>query len=467
MKHEELGFSGLVEVGESMASGALSPVELTEAMLERIEQVDPTIKSYARVMTDQAMEDAKRAETELKAGKRRGPLHGVPVAVKDLCDTKGVVTAFGVAGFQDRIPERDSTVVSKLRDAGAVILGKLEMTEAALITYDPGIAPPIDPWREDTWCGCSSSGSGVATAAGLCFGSLGSDTGGSIRFPAYCNGVVGLKPTWGRVSRYGVVPLAETLDHVGPLTRKVEDAAAMLGAIAGRDENDPTSLSDSVPDYLSGLGQGVKGIRIGYDEQYCTNGVEPSVQAATQRMIDILKERGAEIVPVTMPATEDAIQAWGAIINAEALLAHTDMYAARPSAYSEALKEFLETAKTVTTLDLAKATITRREFCGQIAALFQSVDLFVAPVMATAAPSLKDFNELCEQPTGLTELAFFSSMQNLTGSPTITLPGGLDANGRPVGCQLVGRHVEEGLLLRAGKAYQDDFTWPNRPPLAM
>ena len=237
-----LHFLSLRDVARLIEMGELSPVELTRAMLDRIDAVDGRLKSYATVMAEQAMTAARTAEREIQGGVYRGVLHGVPVAVKDLCYTKGVRTMGGMAVRAEFVPDHDATVVSRLAGAGVVLLGKLNLTEGALGSYHPDFDRPINPWGERLWAGVSSSGSGVATAAGLCFGSLGTDTGGSIRFPSMANGIVGLKPTYGRVSRYGILPLSESFDHVGPMARRVADAAVMFEAIAGVDPNDPTSL---------------------------------------------------------------------------------------------------------------------------------------------------------------------------------------------------------------------------------
>ena len=235
----DLYYMSLRDVARRIQSRDLSPVDLTRLMLDRITSVDPRLKSYATVMADQALADARAALQEIEAGRYRGPLHGVPIGIKDLCYTKGVRTMGGTAVLKDFVPTFDATVVSKLRSAGAVILGKLNLSEGAAAGYNPSFDVPINPWRADRWPGMSSSGSGVATAAGLCFASIGTDTGGSIRNPASANGVVGLKPTYGRVSRYGVLAMAPSLDHVGPIARKVADAAIMFDAIAGFDPQDP------------------------------------------------------------------------------------------------------------------------------------------------------------------------------------------------------------------------------------
>jgi amidase len=265
MTQDELCNLDLIEAGRLVQRRDLSCVELTQAQLRRIERLDGRLRSYATVTADAALAQARQADEEIRSRAIRGPLHGVPVAVKDLCNTEGIATAAGMAIHKRHVPERDATVVARLKASGAVLLGKLQMTEGAMSTHHPSIAPPVNPWGEALWPGVSSSGSGVATAACLCFGSLGSDTLGSIRFPSTMNGITGLKPTWGRVSRAGVFPLAESLDHIGPMTRSAADAAAILGAIAGADADDPTALQGAVPDYLDGIDGGVRGLRIGID----------------------------------------------------------------------------------------------------------------------------------------------------------------------------------------------------------
>ncbi len=263
-------YRSLRDIARRILSRDLSPLDLTRQMLDRIARVDPQLKSYATVMTDQALADARTALQEIEAGHYRGPLHGVPIGIKDLCFTRGVRTMGGTAVLKNFIPAFDATVVSKLRSAGAVILGKLNLSEGAAAGYNPSFDVPLNPWRADRWPGISSSGSGVATVAGLCFASIGTDTGGSIRDPASANGVVGLKPTYGRVSRYGVLAMARSLDHVGCLARTVADAAIMFDAIAGSDPQDPTSLlnepNQPPSNAMSQIGQAPRfGFRWGFE----------------------------------------------------------------------------------------------------------------------------------------------------------------------------------------------------------
>ena len=258
----------------------MSSAEVADAVLERIAKLDGCYRSYATVLPERARNQAKAADAEIAGGLWRGPLHGVPIAVKDLCYTTFAPTFAGTTIFKNFVPSFNATVVDRLEDAGAVLLGKLQMTEGAYTSHHPDVSPPLNPWNKGYWVGSSSTGSGVATSLGLCYGSLGSDTGGSIRFPSATCGLTGIKPTWGRVSRYGVFPLAETLDHVGPMTRSAADAAAILGVIAGADRNDPTTYKAPVPEYLKTIGDGIRGLRIGVDRGYATDDVDEQVVVA-------------------------------------------------------------------------------------------------------------------------------------------------------------------------------------------
>ena len=268
----DLHYKTLLEAASAIQSRKISPVELTRTVLDRIAALDPSLHAYATVTPERALAQAEVAEAEIAAGRYRGPLHGVPIAVKDLCNTAGIVTTSGMTIHANHVPKFDATVVQRLANAGAILLGKLQLTEGAFVSHHPSVTPPRNPWNADYYAGASSSGSGVATAAGLCFGSLGSDTGGSIRFPCSANGITGLKPTWGRVSRYGVFPLAASLDHIGPMTRSAADAGAILSAIAGLDRNDPTTLAMPVPDYLAEIEARIGGVRIGVDVAYNEEG---------------------------------------------------------------------------------------------------------------------------------------------------------------------------------------------------
>ena len=294
-------FLSLQEIASHLAERRVSPVALTRQMLERIAALDGGLASYATVMADQAIAAATEAEREIATGKYRGPLHGVPIAVKDLCYTRGVRTMAGTSVLKDHVPEFDATVVAKLQAAGAVILGKLNLTEGAMVGYHPERGIPLNPWDRSRWPGLSSSGSGVAAAAGLCFASIGTDTGGSIRYPSSACGLAGLKPTYGRVSRHGVWGLSQSLDHVGPMARRVADVAIMFDAIAGHDPQDATSLTDPTPSTVAQLGQRIDGLRLGIDRDYALKGIEPGQAASIEAALKVLAGLGAQIVDVKMP----------------------------------------------------------------------------------------------------------------------------------------------------------------------
>src|SRR6202048_1573246 len=277
MTSEPVHYLSLMNVSRRLRSGELKPTTLTETILARIARHDGTLKSYTTLLADRAMAKAREAEDELNRGLWRGPLHGVPIAVKDLCYTNYAPTGAGMFIHKDFVPPYTCTVVERLERAGAILLGKLTMTEGAFATHHPNMPTPVNPWHAAVGTGASSSGSGAATAAGLCYGSLGSDTGGSIRFPSSACGLTGLKPTWGRVSRYGVCPLSESLDHIGPMTRTAADGAAVLAAIAGADARDPPALLAPVPDYLASLTADIRGLRVGIAQDYAFEALHDDV----------------------------------------------------------------------------------------------------------------------------------------------------------------------------------------------
>jgi len=397
-------------------------------------------------------------------GFRRGPLHGVPIAVKDLCFTRDAATTAGMAIFADWKPEEDATVVARLEQAGAVILGKLKMTEGATANHHPSVAPPRNPWNPDYWTGISSSGSGVATAAGLCFGSLGSDTGGSIRFPSACCGITGIKPTWGRVSRHGIFPLAESLDHIGPMARSAADAAALLGIIAGDDPRDPTALDAPVPDYLAALGGNIRGVRIGIDHAYNNEGTDPEIVAALAAAEQAFASLGAAIRPIAFPSTDGVLAGAMATTSAELAEAHKATYPSRAAEYGPPLAAMIENGLKISTRQLVQAAQARRSFSGQVARLWRDVDLLLIPVTSTLVPTAAEMEAPVSDPARMARLIRFTMPFDFTGSPTITLPCGFSKNGLPLGLQLVGPHLSEDLLCRAGDAFQRATDWHTRHP---
>jgi amidase len=460
----DLHYLELTELAARIKTREVSPVMVTRALLDRIASLDGALGSYALVMADVAMAQAKAAEAEIAAGRYRGPLHGVPIAVKDLCRTQGVPTAAGMAIYKNYCPDEDATVVHRLKQAGAVLLGKLQLTEGAYSDHHPSVTAPKNPWNAEYWPGISSSGSGVATAAGLCYGSLGSDTGGSIRWPAAANGVTGLKPSWGRVSRYGVFELATTLDHVGTIARSAADAGAMLGVIAGSDPNDPTALHDPVPDYLAAVGQRIQGLRIGIDAAWNGNDVDTTTQSMLSDATEVFQSLGAEIIDVKFPDVAQAIADWSDNCAVEAAVAHEPTYPARKDEYGHVLASVIEAGRGLSGLDYQKILLRRLELRGRVTALFRTIDLLLIPVHPFTPPTLAAIRTLGEQPELISKLQRYTCPFNMTGNPTITLPGGFTKAGLPIAFQLVAADLGETMLVRAGSAFQGVTSWHGHHP---
>ncbi len=464
MPEMPLHFKSITEIAQQIASKQLSPVEVTYAMLERIAELEPGLKSYATVMTEHAITSAHKAEMEIRAGHYRGTLHGIPIAVKDLYFTKGVRTMGGAKVLAEHVPAFDSTVVKKLEASGAVLLGKLNLTEGAMGGYNPEFDIPQNPWNPKRWTGSSSSGSGVATAAGLCFGALGSDTGGSIRFPAAACGTVGLKPTWGRVSRYGVLPLAESMDHVGPMTRRVADAGIMLEAIAGLDTNDATTLPAPVPRILEEIKKDIRGIRIGFDKNYATNDIEPEVAEAVVAGFEVLAEQGAEIVEVQLPDVDEYVSAWPTLCSAEAVTAHAATYPSQRDAYGPWFRGWLDMGAQVTGAEYAKANNLRAACTGHLKTVFAQIDVLVCPSMSAPPHSVTPDMLYGTYEPRAPKFQRFTVPFDYNGAPTLSVPCGLNRDGLPLSIQFVGKHLAEPLLCRVGHAYECATPWHTLHP---
>ena len=471
MEDRPLHYLSLREVARLLVARKLSPVELTTHMLERIERVDATLKSYATVTADQALAAARVAEREIGSGTYRGPLHGVPVAVKDLCCTTGVRTMGGTPVLRDLVPEIDATVVVRLLEAGAVLLGKLNLTEGAMAGYHPDLDVPLNPWNTGRWPGMSSSGSGVATAAGLCFGAIGTDTGGSIRFPASACGVVGLKPTYGRVSRYGVLSLAESLDHVGPLAREVGDVAVMLDIIAGSDPKDPTCLREPAAHAAASTQMGIEGMRIGIDWDYACAGLDPEQAVALEGVLRMLEVLGAGLVELRLPDLDGAAEAWATLCVYEATLAHAKNYPSRAGEYGPYFREALEAGSRVTPEQLAGARAKRAAFTAEFTAVLESVDALVCP--SGGDPAWPVTHELqvggrqayhAAWAAAAPRATDFTFPMNLAGTPAICLPCGLSSDGLPYSVQFAGGRLSEAMLCRIAHAYERATPWHDLHP---
>ena len=462
-----LHYSTLAAVAQLIATRKVRPSDLTRQMLDRIAAVDGRLQSYVTVMAEQALASARRADDEIAAGRYRGPLHGVPVAAKDLCYTRGVRTMAGTKVFANFVPDYDATAVARLEAAGAVMLGKLVLCEGAFGPYYPGFQVPVNPWDATRWSGVSSSGSGVATAAGLCFACIGTDTGGSIRYPSAVNGCVGLKPTYGRVSRYGVFALAPSMDHVGSMARTVEDAAILFDAMAGADPQDPTSLTDPVSATAPELRRGVAGLRIGFDRRYATDNVDADVSAAMDEVLAALTRQGANVVPVVMPDVSRVPDAWFDLCYAEALAVHASTWPSRAGDYGPGMRAVLEAGERLAPAKFAEATRIRAEVSTSINAMLETVDCLVCPSLSNSARAKETdpYDEDSAETWGaLVRNDIHTQPFNFGGSPTLSVPCGFSADGLPLSVQFVGRRLSEAMLCRIGHAYEQATPWHLKHP---
>jgi aspartyl-tRNA(Asn)/glutamyl-tRNA(Gln) amidotransferase subunit A len=460
----------LEELSSLLRDKQVSPVEVTQAYLERIDALNETLNAYITVTREQALATARRCEDEILQGDYRGPLHGVPVALKDLYDTAGVPTTAASKICAHRVPDEDATSVARLRAAGAVIIGKTNLHEFAYgVTTDSSFfGPTRNPWDLERVPGGSSGGSGAAVAAGLCAAATGSDTGGSIRVPAALCGIVGLKPTYGRISCHGLLPLSWTLDHPGPMTRTVYGAAAMLAAMAGYDPHDPASADVPIPDYATGLRDGVAGLRIGVDPQWALSGIHEDVRAAFQEALAVLEDLGAEIVEVSVPRVVEGMEAALTILMAEATGIHEEFLRTRPDDYQPDVRARLEKGLAIRGVDYGRARRTGELLRRDLAAPFRKIDLFATPMCGITAPKLgqREVTIGGETVPVMVPLTRYTRVFNLTGLPAISVPCGFSSEGLPIGLQLVGRAWDEATVLRAAYAYQMATEWTQRrPPL--
>ena len=458
---EEIFYATIRELGARYRRRELSPVEVTHALLARIERLDPVLHAFVTLTADRALADARAAEEALGRGDGRALL-GIPVAHKDIYLTRGIRTTGGSALLADWIPEDDATCVRRWREAGTVLLGKLITHEFAFGIQLPGhrFPPARNPWNLDHIPGGSSSGSGAALAAGLVGGATGSDTGGSIRGPAAFCGLVGLKPTYGRVSRAGVLTLSWTLDHTGPMARTVEDCAYLLQAMAGHDPADPASSRAPVDDYLAPLARDIRGVRIGVPRAYFFEGIDPEIERAFEEALETLRRLGAEVRDVQIPSLH-ATHSFLLILMAEAFAYHERDIREHPELYGDVLRERILTGALVTAAEYTQAQRIRAQICRETANVLRDVDVLVTPTTLKPATPFT----LAQDP----EFGFPKSNMppfNVTGLPTLALPCGFSSSGLPLSLQLSGRPFEEGTVLRVGHAYEQATAWhTRRPPL--
>ena len=468
MDKSELSFLSASELSRRIASREVSPVDAAEAYLDRIDDLDFKFNAYLTVARDMAMDAARDAEREIAAGNHRGPMHGVPVAVKDQFLSAGVRSTGGSRILVDNVPDEDATVIANLKNAGAVLLGKTNLTEFAITGFSHRYSTPRNPWDLNTYAGGSSSGSGAATGAYLCATSLGEDTGGSIRFPATWCGLVGLRPTWGLVSRYGVMRGVWSMDTVGPISRTVEDAAITLGAIAGHDPKDGHTSTATVPDYQAALNRGIDGLRIGVvTEQMDSELVDGDVRNAVGRAIAVLGELGATVEEVSLPLSAVAGPISGALLAVEPANNHAKWVRENLSDYGHDVRVLLQTGSVMPASYYNKALKIRELIRRQVLGALESYDALVFPTSGRGAQPIEDDPPVTSKETSSRLPYLLTRLFNLASCPAMSVPCGFDDRGMPVGLQIGGKPFSEETLFRIGHAYEQATDWHTRRPAAV
>lgn len=448
-------FASIVQTGAALRRGVLSPTTLARQMLARVLAEDPLLHAYLRVDDKAAAKAALRAEVELASGRDRGPLHGIPVAVKDNIFIAGQPCTDGSPAYAGFVPRRSAEVVLRLRRAGAVVLGSLHLHEGALAEHHPSFGPaPVSPFTPGMWPGGSSSGAGVATAAGLCFAALGTDTGGSIRYPAALNALTGLKPTYGRVPTAGVHPLAPSLDTVGPMARDARDARAVFSAItSSAGLRGPTDTTEYIAPDLQGL-------KVGIDERHVSARVDAEVSLALARALEIMITNGAKGVPVTMPPVEAALSAQIAVMELECAAYHGKRYLAQPAQFGQ-LGQLIERGLGLPSDTVVRGRSVANDLTTSLGQIFATVDVILLPVLPVTGISYANYHESF---ASYPDFGRFTAPYNLTGHPAVTFPVGLASNGLPIGVQVVGPRGADARLLEVAEAFQSVTTWHRTPP---
>ena len=457
----------IVELAAQLRNRSLSPVEVTKDFLARIEKLNPAINAFITVTADSALAQAREAEAEIAQGNWRGPLHGIPLGLKDIIDTAGIRTTAASALFQDRVPGEDAEVVRRLKNAGAVLLGKQNLHEFAyggssVVSYYGAVH---NPWNLAHIAGGSSGGSAAAVSAGLCCGAVGTDTSGSVREPAALCGVVGLKPTYGRVSARGVIPLSPSLDHIGPIAATVEDAAVILQAIAGFDAEDSTSANRPATDYLAALhqqpNQQPKAMRIGVPRPFFYADLDPEVAAAVEKALSVMAGMTAGLREVELEVPTDRT-----LQSAEAFAYHAAFAAGSPQLYQPETLRRIQAGASISTEDARLQREELKDMRGQIARVFEDVDVLVTPTTPVVAPTIA---ELQQNPDQLRprELLLLRNTRpfNIWGLPAISLPCGFTSTGLPIGIQISGPHWREDQVLQLAYSYEQATEWHRRQPL--
>ena len=463
----DIWWRSIPEVAKLILSRSISPVELVQAHIDRIAKFNQRTNSFITVMDEGALESAHVAEQEIMDGHYRGILHGVPVALKDLFWTKGVKTTAGSKILSEFLPQDDSSVGQRLQSAGAVCVGKTHMSEFALAGggKNAHFGPGRNPWNLEHIAGGSSTGSASAVVAGFCFGAMGSDTGGSIRSPAAYSGAVGLKPTFGRISRYGVVPVSSTLDHVGPLARTVEDAAAITQAIAGHDDKDSATSPRSVPNYLEKLDSKVEGVVVGVADDPYLDFTHPEIRSAVVEAIKVLERLGCTIRELPLDILQEASRIGPVISKSEGACYHHEWIDDRFDDYGSWCQEFLAEGREISAVQYLRTIERCREITAKLEEVMQEVEIIIGPATPTPAPRIDEHSvQAGDSEERFQRLGGFTQAYNVTGQPAISIPCGFTSHGLPIGLQVAGRWWDEQTVLNVAYAFQLETEWHKHHP---
>lgn len=454
----------LGEAAKLIRGRKVSPVELATAVLEHIEVLEPRVHAFITVDRDGALASAESAEREIARGEYRGPLHGVPLSLKDCFFTKGLRTTAASRIYERWVPDHDAAVVERLRDAGAVLLGKANMYELATGWGTTGHFPPaVNPWDAAYSPGGSSSGSAVAVATGMGYASVGTDGGGSVRVPANYCGVTGLKPTYGIISSFGTIPVGPSVSHVGIVARDVADTAHVLQALVAYDHRDPATVGTTAVDYVAALTGEVSGVRVGVPWRYIDGHVTSEVRVAFEASLAVLREAGAALIEFDIPGLDDKVApAWTTIVYAELAAFHEEHYRMAPGDFGPELGQRLEAGLATTATDYYRAQEARALLRAEYLHVLRDVDLIATPTAPAPAPTMEELRARASKLQEIGQLARFTRPYNLSGLPAITVPGGFTTGGLPIGFELAGRPFEEALVLRAADRYQRATSWHER-----
>lgn len=453
------------EISQLIQSKKLSILTLTKDSLDRVYKLQKNYKCFTEIYEERAIVQAQKLEALLLRGIYLSPLHGVPLAFKDLIDIQGFRTTAGMPEVQMPIATQTATVLERLEQSGCVTLGKLQLTEGALTFHHPNITPPVNPWGAQLWSGASSSGSGVAVAARMCFGALGSDTGGSIRFPSAANSITGLKPTWSRVSRFGVFPLAPLLDHIGPMAKSAYDCGIILNGLGGHDPRDDTSIKINFPDVLNQQFDHLDGVSIAVDENWIQEDISHEVYHAVVESINVLKNLGAQIEYCKFPSTAEITKDWLACCASECASVHEELFRENRNSYGPVLSSFIEYGGSITASELQKIFLRRKAYQNLVNQFFSKYDCLVIPTLTIPSPTQSRFEALAANESQLIDLIKFTAPFDMSGHPTITLPCGFSRyENSPLSFQIAAGEFKENTLIRAGSAYQKYTNWHKKFP---